>query len=98
MQEYPGQTGKLPWWGVAWYRKHLEVPASDQGKKIYLAVDGAMAYATVWLNGQFVGGWPYGYELAVEPDGQFVGGWPSGYASWQVDLTPYLKFGADNVI
>jgi beta-galactosidase len=79
-QEYPGETGKLPWWGVAWYRKHLEIPASDQGKKIHLAVDGAMAYATVWLNGQFVGGWPY------------------GYASWQVDLTPYLKFGADNVI
>jgi len=79
-QEYPGETGKLPWWGVGWYRKHLEVPASDQGKKIYLAVDGAMAYATVWLNGQFVGGWPY------------------GYASWQVDLTPYIKFGADNVI
>jgi beta-galactosidase len=79
-QEYPGETGKLPWWGVAWYRKHLEIPASDQGKKIYLAVDGAMAYATVWLNGQFVGGWPY------------------GYASWQVDLTPCLKFGADNVI
>jgi len=79
-QEYPGQTGKLPWWGVAWYRKHLEIPVSDQGKKIYLAVDGAMAYATVWLNGQF------------------VGGWPCGYASWQVDLTPYLKFGADNVI
>jgi beta-galactosidase len=24
-------------------------------------VDGAMAYATVWCNGQFVGGWPYGY-------------------------------------
>ncbi|MGB8368855.1 MAG: beta-galactosidase GalB [Limisphaerales bacterium] len=79
-QEYPGETGKLPWWGVAWYRKYLEVPASDQGKKIYLAVDGAMAYATVWLNGQFVGGWPY------------------GYASWQVDLTPCIKFGADNVI
>jgi len=32
-QEYPGQTGKLPWWGVAWYRKHLEIPVSDQGKK-----------------------------------------------------------------
>ncbi len=79
-QEYPGETGKLPWWGVAWYRKHLEIPAADQGKKIYLAVDGAMAYATVWVNGQLAGGWPY------------------GYASWQVDLTPYLKFGADNVI
>jgi beta-galactosidase len=79
-QEYPGETGKLPWWGVAWYRKHLEIPAADQGKKIYLAVDGAMAYATVWVNGQFAGGWPY------------------GYASWQVELTPHLKFGADNLI
>jgi beta-galactosidase len=60
-QEYPGETGKLPWWGVGWYRKHLNVPASDAGQKIYLDVDGAMAYATVWCNGQFVGGWPYGY-------------------------------------
>ncbi|MET0646635.1 MAG: beta-galactosidase GalB, partial [Pyrinomonadaceae bacterium] len=23
--------------------------------------DGAMSYAAVWLNGRFVGGWPYGY-------------------------------------
>jgi beta-galactosidase len=60
-QEYPGDTGKLPWWGVGWYRKHLDVPASDQGRRIYLDVDGAMAYASVWLNGHFVGGWPYGY-------------------------------------
>jgi beta-galactosidase len=61
-QEYPGNTGKLPWWGVGWYRKHLNVPAADQGKQIYLDLDGAMAYATVWLNGHFVGGWPYGYS------------------------------------
>ena len=60
-QEYPGDTGKLPWWGVGWYRKHLAVPASDQGRRIFLDVDGAMAYATVWLNGHFMGGWPYGY-------------------------------------
>lgn len=79
-QEYPGETGKLPWWGVGWYRKHLQIPASDAGQKIYLDVDGAMSYATVWLNGQFVGGWPY------------------GYASWRVDLTPFLKFGGDNVL
>ena len=79
-QEYPGETGKLPWWGVGWYRKHITITASDQGRRVYLDVDGAMAYATVWLNGHFVGGWPY------------------GYASWRVDLTPGLKFGADNVI
>jgi beta-galactosidase len=79
-QEYPGETGKLPWWGVAWYRKHFTVPTSDQGRRLALEMDGAMAYATVWLNGKFVGGWPY------------------GYASWQVDLTPYVKFGAENVV
>jgi len=60
-QEYPNDTGKLPWWGVAWYRKHLEIPASDTGRHITLEIDGAMAYSTVWLNGRFVGGWPYGY-------------------------------------
>ncbi len=60
-QEYPGETGKLPWWGVAWYRKHLELPAADQGRRIFLDVDGAMAYASVWVNGHLAGGWPYGY-------------------------------------
>ena len=60
-QALPGGTGRLPWSGVAWYRKHLDIPASDAGKKIYLDVDGAMAYATVWCNGKFAGGWPYGY-------------------------------------
>jgi len=31
-------------------------------------------------------------------NGQIVGGWPYGYASWRVDLTPYVKFGSDNVL
>ena len=79
-QEYPGETGKLPWWGVGWYRKHFTVSASDKGRQIYLDIDGAMAYATVWLNGRLVGGWPY------------------GYASFELDLTPYIEFGGDNVI
>jgi len=61
-QELPGETGKLPWFGVAWYRKHFALPATDAGRRVYLDVDGAMAYASVWLNGQFVGGWPYGYS------------------------------------
>jgi beta-galactosidase len=60
-QEYSGETGKLPWWGVAWYRKHFTSVPEDVGRCVYLDVDGAMAYATVWLNGHFVGGWPYGY-------------------------------------
>ncbi len=76
----PGGTGKLPFFGIGWYRKHFAVPASDQGRQLYLDVDGAMSYANVWLNGHYVGGWPY------------------GYASWRVDLTPYVKFGSENVI
>ena len=60
-QEYPGETGKLPWWGVAWYRHHLDLPATDAGRQVFLDVDGAMSYATVWVNGHFAGGWPYGY-------------------------------------
>ncbi|HEY8993749.1 MAG TPA: sugar-binding domain-containing protein, partial [Lacunisphaera sp.] len=61
-QEYPNDTGKLPWWGVAWYRKHFDLPASDAGRRLTLEIDGAMANSLVWLNGQFVGGWPYGYS------------------------------------
>ena len=60
-QALPGETGKLPWFGVAWYRKQFDLPAGDAGKQIYFDVDGAMAYATVWINGHCVGGWPYGY-------------------------------------
>ena len=29
-------------------------------------------------------------------NGHLVGGWPYGYASWQVDLTPYIKLGENN--
>lgn len=54
-------TGKLPCWGTRWYRKTLNIPQADAGKQIYLDIDGAMAYASVWCNGYYVGGWPYGY-------------------------------------
>ena len=57
-----GGMGRLPSWGVGWYRKDLDVPASDEGRSIFLDVEGAMSYATVWLNGHLVGGWPYGYN------------------------------------
>jgi beta-galactosidase len=79
-QEYPGETGKLKWWDAVWYRKHFTLPAVDASKRIYLDVDGAMSHATVWVNGQFAGGWPY------------------GYSSFRVDLTPFVKTGAKNVI
>lgn len=57
-----GGMGRLPSWGVGWYRRKLDLPAGDAGKRVFLEVDGAMSYATVWLNGHLVGGWPYGYS------------------------------------
>lgn len=60
--EVGGGMGRLPSHGVAWYRKKITIPAEDQGKIIYLDIDGAMSYAMIWLNGQLVGGWPYGYN------------------------------------
>ncbi len=61
-QALPGETGKLPWHGIAWYRKTFDLPASDAGRHITLEIDGAMSYSTVWCNGRLVGGWPYGYS------------------------------------
>ena len=78
--DLPGDTGKLPWKGIGWYRKHFNVPAGDQGKRIFIDFDGAMANAKVWLNGQDVGGWPYGYQ------------------PFRLELTPHVKFGAENVL
>jgi beta-galactosidase len=75
-QALPGETGKLPWFGVAWYRKHFDVPAPDAGRQFSLEVDGAMAYSTVWINGRCVGGWPYGYaswRVDLTPYIQFGG-------------------------
>ena len=60
-QEYPGESGKLAWWGQATYRKELEISAEDLTKDIDLEIDGAMSHATVEVNGVDLGGWPYGY-------------------------------------
>ena len=79
-QKYEGSTGKLKYWGPVWYRKHFTLPVTDAGRRIKLEIDGAMSFSEVWLNGQFVGGWPY------------------GYSSFELDLTPYLKIGGDNVL
>ena len=57
-----GYTGKLPWQGISWYRKHFEVSSKDKKKRFYLDFDGTMANAEVWLNGKKVGGRPFGYS------------------------------------
>ncbi|MET0411652.1 MAG: beta-galactosidase GalB [Polyangiaceae bacterium] len=53
--------GRLPSTGVAWYRKSFSVPEADADKSFFVDLDGAMSFSMVWVNGQFAGGWPYGY-------------------------------------
>ncbi|KAF3053750.1 hypothetical protein E8E11_011929 [Didymella keratinophila] len=76
-EDVSGGTGRLPFTGIGWYRKSLNIDAGvvNSGKSVFLDIDGAMAYATAWLNGQLVGGWPYPYN------------------SFRLDLTPYAKAG-----
>ena len=67
LQENPGETGKLAWWGQAVYSKTLSVSAEDLQKDLRLEVDGAFSNAKVYVNGAEAGGWPYGYaSWAVE--------------------------------
>jgi len=58
----PANTGKLPWKGVGWYRKHFELNPEQKGQQIYLVCDGIMAFPKIYLNGQLAGEWDYGYN------------------------------------
>lgn len=61
-KDLPNETGKLPWAGIGWYRKTFQSLETDRGKRIFVDFDGAMSNAAVWLNGEVVGEWPYGYS------------------------------------
>jgi len=62
-----GNTGKLPWKGVGWYRRTLELPPDAAGKFVALRFGGVMSNPEVFLNGEKVGGWDYGY-MSFEVD------------------------------
>ncbi len=47
--------------GISWYRKHLDVPAAWNGRRIFVEFDGIYANSEVWINGHTVGKHPFGY-------------------------------------
>jgi beta-galactosidase len=53
--------GALPG-GIGWYRKSFRVPASAQGKSVFIEFDGVYRNSEVWINGQYLGRRPYGYS------------------------------------
>ena len=46
---------------AAWYRKHLFIPQTDQGKVLRLQFDGVFRDSQVWLNGHLLGNHASGY-------------------------------------
>ncbi|MBB5353745.1 hypothetical protein HNR46_004007 [Haloferula luteola] len=77
-----GEQGKLPWKGVGWYRKSLEISAEDlaAGRRAILLFDGVMANPEVYVNGESVGGWEYGYN------------------SFHLDITDHVKPGNNDLV
>lgn len=55
-------TAMLPWKGEGWYRKEFKLPAEAKGKRLQFVFDGVMSSPEVFLNGQKVGAWNYGYS------------------------------------
>lgn len=56
------ETGGLPVSGTGWYRKSFLLPESVKDRVFTIVFDGAMSNSTVWLNGEELGGRPYGYS------------------------------------
>ena len=58
--EKSGRSGALPWIGKGYYRRTINIPRKCMHAE--LLFDGAMAEPTVYLNGEKVGYWAYGYN------------------------------------
>ncbi len=82
LRDEPNETGKLPWNGWGWYRKTFDVPASFDAEKERYYLD----FDGVMANPQ------------VYVNGKLAGEWAYGYNSFRVDITPFLKPGASNLV
>ncbi|RRO26152.1 DUF4982 domain-containing protein [Flavobacteriaceae bacterium 14752] len=59
--EKTGRTGALPYIGEGWYRNTFSLPNLTKEKKVILQFEGAMSEPEVFLNGEKIGEWKYGY-------------------------------------
>lgn len=61
--EKTGRTGGLPYMGKGTYRRNLDIKEEElDGRRHILMFDGAMSEAQVFVNGEKVCFWPYGYN------------------------------------
>src|SRR5579859_820587 len=77
----PHTNIKLPWHSfdertyefVSVYRRKFTLPASAQGKRVFVDFEGVMTASTVWLNGKSLGEYkggftPFSFELTADLD------------------------------
>ena len=58
-----GRTGGLPYMGKGAYRRNINISEQElDGRRHILLFDGAMSEAQVYVNGEKVCFWPYGYN------------------------------------
>jgi hypothetical protein len=79
--------------GYGWYRKHFEVPANWEGKRVFVEFDGAFQVSEVFVNGRRIGEHKGGYtgfsmELtrALKPGANVLA--VRLNSSWNARLTP----------
>jgi len=56
-----GNVGYFPM-GTGWYRKTFDVPGFKKEAKYSIEFDGVYMNSDVWINGQHLGKYPYGYS------------------------------------
>ena len=60
--EKTGRTGALPHVGEGWYRNKFALPRYEAGQKVIILFEGAMSEPRIFLNGEKIGEWNYGYN------------------------------------
>ena len=58
--DYASGTGFAPG-GLGWYRKHFQLDQNQCGQSVTIEFDGVYDHSEIWVNGQFVGGRPFGF-------------------------------------
>jgi len=48
--------------GVGWFRKTFTLPEKTRQNSTWIEFDGIYNNAEVWINGHYLGKWPYGYS------------------------------------
>ena len=99
--EKSGRSGSLPWIGEGHYKRNIFIPAGFSGHA-ELLFDGAMAEPTVYVNRRNSESRQARLDGRVvtdegEANGRKAGYWAYGYNTFRVDITDFVKPGANLV-